>query len=113
MNELGTKVTEAKKQMAELNAKISATQEPSELKKYNDQIQQIVAELQTFLSTSTVAQQNCIKNVLNTVNSVEIKKVCFNSTSSDISQSLAEVIKNYISQNDKNFANSQQMLEEL
>jgi hypothetical protein len=41
--------------MDDLDNKIKATTDPVELKKYNDQINAIIAEISTFLNSNVVA----------------------------------------------------------
>ncbi len=113
MDQLQQKVEEAKTKMAELNAKVSSTSNPDELKAYNQQIQALTAELASFLQSNVSAQQKCINNVMEEIKSIEIRKVCFNSTSEDIKAQLEDAIKSYISQNDSNFNDSEQMMQEL
>ena len=50
--------------------------------------------------------QKCINNVTDSINSVEIRKVCYNSTAADLNNSLEDVIKNYLGTNDINFTDS-------
>lgn len=60
MDALQAKVAEAKLKMAELNGKLSATQNTEEINNYNTQIQALVADLANFLKTNVAAQQQCI-----------------------------------------------------
>jgi hypothetical protein len=41
--------------LEDLDAKLKATSNPDELKKYNDQINAIIAEISSFLSSNVVA----------------------------------------------------------
>lgn len=45
MDQLQAKVNASKKQLEDLDAKLKATSNPDELKKYNDQINGIIAEI--------------------------------------------------------------------